>query len=546
MTQKLRLILLIILGLLLTALISRNAALVWMALPFLSYILSGLLLIPGEICLSAHRIVSHQRCKAGTLITMTLVIENNGRDIPFLQVHESLSPKICVISKRNEKYGVLPSQGKAEIQYTFQAPRGKYYWEKIRISVSDLFYLFEQTIELPAEAEVVVLPDELIEKPVKLNPKHTLTSPGLYQSNQPGSGVNFLGVREYFPGDPLRRIHWRLSARYPKQLFSKEFEREEMADVGLIVDGSATMNLKFGKEELFDSSVRVAAIIARSIIRGGNRLSMLVLGDRVLRVFPGTGKQQLAHVLNQLAACKPGENVTLSTIKYLPVKLFPSHALIILISPLSEGDIPAITRLLASGYQVQVVSPDPVKFVSRSLRHPLAVRAATLERAALLGRIREMGVKVLDWPPGNNGSFSVEDEDSKSDFEATMKLSHRSLKLSDPIWFSSAFPIWMVCVVAVGVLSGLSQKIMIAVEALALVAWEIMSQRIFGWKGIHLAIFDKHEWVQIRRMVFVVAISLLVSEAGLLAHIPLPFGIVILAVLLFLFGLDRFYRLMTG
>lgn len=543
MTKKLRLVLLIIIGLVLTALISRNATLVWMTLPLLSYILSGLLSIPGEICLSAHRIVSQQRCKAGSVITMTLVVENHGRDIPSLQFHEHLNPKIHTISEFDEKYGILPARSKAEVQYAFLPPRGKYYWENIKITVSDPFFLFEKTIDLPAEAEVIVLPKELADKPLELNPYHTFSAPGVYLSNQPGSGVNFLGVREYSTGDPLRSIYWRLSARHPKQLFSKEFDREEMAEVGLIVDGSAGMNLKSGQEELFDISVQVAAVIARRIISEGNRLSLLVMGEQVSRVFPGTGKQQLARILNQLAACQPGENVSLNWIKYLPVKLFPSHALIILISPLSESDIPAIKRLRARGYQVHVVSPDSVKFVSRSSCHPMAVRAAALERAALLWRIQKMGVKVLDWPPGNSGPFSIENEDDKSDIDPTMKLNHRRLKLSDQIWFSPAYPILLVCAVAVGALSGSPQEIMIALGTLALVVWEIMSQREFGWKGNHLALFDKHKWVQIRHMVFMVAMSLCVSIGGLLIHLPLPFGIVTLAVLLFLYSFDRFYRL---
>lgn len=546
MTKKLRLTLLIILSLMLTAMISRNAALIWMALPFLLYILTGLLTIPREICLSAHRIISHQRCKAGTLITMTLVVENNGGNIPSLQVHESLSPQIHLISKSNGKYDDLPFQGKTEIIYTFQAPRGKYYWEKIQVSVSDPFYLFEQKIELPAEGKVVVLPDEMFEKPFKLKPKRTLKSPGLYRSNQPGSGVNFLGVREYFPGDPLRSIHWRLSARHPKQLFSKEFEREEIADVGLILDGSAAMNLKSGQEELFDSSVQVTASIARSIIREGNRLSMLILGDRLLRVFPGTGKQQLARALNQLAECKPGENVTLGTIKYLPVKLFPSHALIIIISPLSEREIPVITRLLASGYQVNLVSPDPVKFASRSSCHPLAVRAATVERAALLWKIRELGVNVLDWPPGNNGPFFLEHETSKSDNKATMKPNHRGSELLNRYWYMSAALLLLVCVTAIGVLSGLSQEVMIAGTALALVFWEIMGGSWSRHGSFDFPSRNKYTWTRIKPIVFSIGIGLLLSIGGLHIHLSFPFGIVVLAILLLLFSLNRFYLLLNS
>lgn len=511
-----------------------------MTLPFLAYIFSGLLSFPEEICLSAYRITSHRRCKAGAFTSMTVVVENYGQDIPFLQLHETLNPKIQATHNFNPAYGSLPSQCKAELQYSFQAPRGKYSWNHIRITISDPFSLFEKTINLPAKAEVVVIPDELVEKPFKFYPNHTLISPGLYYSKKPGSGVNFFGVREYSAGDPLRWIHWRLSALHLNRLYIKEFEREEIMDVGLIVDGSKAMNLQSGQEQLFDTSIQIAATIASDIIRKGNRLSMLVLGDRVLRVFPGTGKQHLTRILNQLAASQPGENVSLSTINYFPVKLFPSQALIILISPLGESDIPIITRLRASGYQVQVVSPNPVKFVSQSSCHSLAVRAAALERAALLWRIREMGAIVLDWTPDPKSSFSVENENHKSANNRTMTKKHRGLPLFDHYWFSSTITILLVCAAVIGVLLGQPQETMIAGATLTLAVWEIRGIRWSLLASINPPALKNHKWARIKLLFLTIGISLPLSIGGVQIHLSIPFGIVAVMVLLLLFCLNRF------
>lgn len=398
MNRKLRLVHLIIFALILSALISRNAALAWMTLPFLFYLGAGLLTAPQEISLSASRTVSLFRCEAGTSITMTVMIVNHGRAIPNLRIREFFDPKIRLTRRFEEQCGPLPAGGEMKVETIFQAPRGRYYWKDIQVTISDLFGLFDKTIELAAEAELLVLPGQPRVKPPEFNPRHTLRAPGANLSRLPGSGIDFFGVRAYHPGDPLRWIHWRLSARYPKQLFSKEFEREEMADICLILDGSAAMNLKNGTQELFEVSVEVAAVLAQSILRAGNRLSMLLLGKRVVRVFSGTGKHQLAHVLNQLAACEPGETVNLNMLKCLPVSLFPRRALIILVTPLRINDTPAITRLLARGYQVLIVSPDPVKFASRGLHQSLAVRAAVVERTAQLRHLRKLGARVFEWP----------------------------------------------------------------------------------------------------------------------------------------------------
>ncbi|MFZ6018308.1 MAG: DUF58 domain-containing protein, partial [Chloroflexota bacterium] len=46
------------------------------------------------------------------------------------------------------------------------------------------------------------------------------------------------GVREYAPGDPLNRIHWKTTARKDR-LMVKEFEQDPQADVWLLLDAQA-------------------------------------------------------------------------------------------------------------------------------------------------------------------------------------------------------------------------------------------------------------------------------------------------------------------
>lgn len=544
MNKKLGLVLLIVTGLFLATLLSRIAALAWITLPFLSILVAGILTSPQEVHLSASRTVSHRRCEAGTIVTMTLIIRNNGGTVPCIQIYDSFESKIHLIHRPKAPFSSLSAGGKAELQYSFQAPRGKYHWENVQVTVSDPFGLFEKTIQLTAEVDVLVLPERVSIDPPWLNPLHTLRAPGLHLSRQPGSGVDFYGVREYHPGDPLRWIHWRLSARHPNQLFSKEFEREEMADIGLILDGSTANNLKNGSEELFEYSIQAAAVLVRSILRAGNRLSLLVLGERVDHVFPGTGRYQLEQILNKLAACQPGENVSLSTLKYLPVRLFPSHALIIIVSPLNPGDLPTITRLLAGGYQVVVVSPDPVKFASRGSHQPMTIRAATVERTALLWRIRKIGARVLDWP--GSKQESIEHERPFPDIQSEVKLKHnqqRSPKSIEWTWFSSVLLILVICGAVTGVLSGISAALMIAIASLALMIWEFMVQIAFRPRDNNNPARNFSKWAHSRLLVATIGISLFFAEGGLLVQFSLPFGIIFLAALLILFSFYRFHRL---
>lgn len=401
MNTKLNLILLIIVGLLLGALISRNGSIALLTIPFLVYLGTGLLLNPGDIRLRASRALNLLRSDGKKPIKMALMIENSGTVIPRLQLVEPSMPGMDMVEGALQQCFFLSSGEKIRFHYEFNVPRGRYTWQTIRLKASDPFTLFEKHIELPAEAHTLVIPEHDKVQHFKYHPKPTVRTSGPYLSRSAGSGVDFWGVREYHVGDSLRLIDWRKTARNPRFFFSKEFEREEMADIGLLLDARMVTNQYFGNENLFEFSIQATAALSKYFINSGNRVSMLVLSDRLVRVFPGYGKRQLTRILDQLAGCALGENITLESLKHLPVKLFPSRSVIVFISTLLSGDFSTIARLQAEGYQLLVISPDPAQIISENQPHSsldaLAMRTVCLERTLLLRRFQQIGIQVIDW-----------------------------------------------------------------------------------------------------------------------------------------------------
>jgi uncharacterized protein (DUF58 family) len=80
-----------------------------------------------------------------------------------------------------------------------------------------------------------------------------------------GSGTELFGVREYRPGDSLRRIHWRSSARHG-ELIVREFEPPGVQTLGILVDPSPA------NVEIADQIARIAACEAWDCIREGGRV----------------------------------------------------------------------------------------------------------------------------------------------------------------------------------------------------------------------------------------------------------------------------------
>jgi hypothetical protein len=86
---------------------------------------------------------------------------------------------------------------------------------------------------------------------------------------------------------------------------------------------------------------------------------------------------------------------------HIPVRLFPAHSQIVLVSPLVPDDFNVLLQLRAHGYQLMVISPNPVAFelayLPKSPEVVLAGRIVRVERELLLQKLRHAGVQVLDW-----------------------------------------------------------------------------------------------------------------------------------------------------
>jgi uncharacterized protein (DUF58 family) len=207
-------------------------------------------------------------------------------------------------------------------------------------------------------------------------------------------------VREYQAGDPLRRLDWRRTARHPHQFFTKEFELEEIADIGLILDARARSNVISDDDCLVDHALDATASLAELFLRRGNRAGLVIVGEVMTAVYPGYGRVQLNRILRGLADIRSDASATPLSLERVPLRMFGSRALIVIVSPLSTHDRQVFQRLRARGHEGLLISPDPIDFRMRGAEDPFtrhAVRTALLERRLELRRIARLGVRVIDW-----------------------------------------------------------------------------------------------------------------------------------------------------
>ena len=388
-------------GLLLIGLATLDGRVIVLALPLLTYLGAAALGGPRRLDLRAIRTVTEDRVSQGASVGVELSVTNHGGGLEEVLIEDIVPESLVLASGQSRVLSSLPSSASITLRYTVVGPRGHFDFGGVRVSASDHFGILQRQGHLPAPGRIVVLPNTRRLRRVGIRPLQTRAYAGPIPARQGGSGVEFYGVREYQLGDPLRSINWRANARHPRTLFANEFQRERIADVGLILDARQRSDVRGLEESLFEHAVRATASIAESFLNDGNRVGLLIYGAVRDWTFAGYGKTQRERILQALARARPAASIVFDRLDYLPTRLFPARSQLVLVSPVRQDDLPILIRLRARGYQLLVVSPDPVSLGAQALgldpEHALAPRVARIERVLLAHRLRQAGIRFVDW-----------------------------------------------------------------------------------------------------------------------------------------------------
>jgi uncharacterized protein (DUF58 family) len=133
---------------------------------------------------------------------------------------------------------------------------------------------------------------------------------GQYKSVFRGSGMEFEEVRDYAPGDDVKSIDWKVSARLGRP-FVKRYREERELIVMLLVDLSASGRfgtLESSKQEV---AAETAAILAFNAIRNNDKVGAILFTDEVERyVPPKKGSSHVWRVIKEIFAHQPKQTGT--------------------------------------------------------------------------------------------------------------------------------------------------------------------------------------------------------------------------------------------
>jgi uncharacterized protein (DUF58 family) len=374
----------LIYGLILTGLAALNGGLLALAIPLVIYLGLGLLDQPGEVRLKASRRLAEEQFFAGEPLAVEISVTNEGPDLAEVLIEDVLPPSLDMIEGETRLMTALPSGATAELAYRVRGRRGIYQFPGIRVTTGETLGLFKKQVMLEAPGRFLIMPDIVRLRRIEIRPRQTRVYSGHIPAHQGGPGVEFFGVRTYQPGDPLRWINSRATARHWETIYINEFEQERIADVGLILDAREQSNVRSPAGPLFEHSIRATAALADAFLNAGNRVGLFIYGRWLDWTLPGYGKIQRERILRALARARPGEGHVFEKLAHLPARLFPARSQLVFVSPLLAHDADELVKLRARGYRLLVISPDPIAFEQQRLvpsqETALATRLARLER----------------------------------------------------------------------------------------------------------------------------------------------------------------------
>ncbi len=154
-----------------------------------------------------------------------------------------------------------------------------------------------------------MLPKELLKhiRRIEIRTKRLVNEvfAGEYESVFKGEGVEFSEVREYVPGDDIRRIDWNVTARMGHP-YVKKFREERERTLIFVVDASSSEYFGTISRQKISLATEVTALLSFSAISNNDKVSLLLFTDMIEKfVPPKKGRRHVLRIMRDLLYFKP-------------------------------------------------------------------------------------------------------------------------------------------------------------------------------------------------------------------------------------------------
>ncbi|MEM7322241.1 MAG: DUF58 domain-containing protein [Actinomycetota bacterium] len=221
---------------------------------------------------------------------------------------------------------------------------------------------------------------------------------GTHRSAESGTGIEYADLRRYGPGDSVRDINWRVSAR-TNDLWVSQRHPDRASDVILLVDSFVESG--HDVRRIFGLVAEASIALAESHLGATDRVGLIEFGGLVRWVTPGTGRVQLQRLTDALLATGLYRNAADRELPVFSARALPARSFVIAFSPMLDSRfVDAVTAVRARGHDVAVIdclAEEALQTHQPTTATRLAMRLWLADREMMRDRFAEQGVIMAAW-----------------------------------------------------------------------------------------------------------------------------------------------------
>ena len=341
---------------------------------FMVAAIAAILLVSYASCLLSARALRGTRWDAGQVFeneafTVTAELANEGRAPRLLTTVADKLPSGVRAEEAPEFVlpALWPGQ-RARVSYQARAAkRGAYQLGPLSVAASDPFGIFQRWQSLPAVAEAIVYPRPV---PISGDLDRAGAEPRGAASGERAravdSGLDFYGVRDYQPGDDLRRIHWPATAHHGR-LTVVEFERGASGSLTVVLDTKAGTEFGAGRETTLEVGVKAAASLLHWALENDGSAHLALdsaHGPRWVEVDRASGEHEL---LEALARAEAEGTMPVSAVAAWAQPRIPWGSAVYIVTAAPDEGLPfVVSDLLRGGAHIAFLLLDASSFNERA------------------------------------------------------------------------------------------------------------------------------------------------------------------------------------
>lgn len=272
--------------------------------------------------LDYSRIFGEERLFVGENVPLTIELYNNKLlPLSWIQVEDRFPEKMPPTGRQLLPAGVpgyelLTNVGALgwfeKVRWHYEWPctqRGFFFFGPVTVKSGDIFGIFEDEAVVVGRTRLIVYPQvhplERLGLPAKNPFGPTTTKIPVYEDP-----TRVVGVRDYTPDDPMRRIHWKATAR-TQELQVRVWEPTQERQVMLLMNVSSFANQWQGvNRELLEWTISIVASLCYHAIEERNAVGLVAnasvpQSDQPIKVPVSRSPHQMRYLLEALAAVTP-------------------------------------------------------------------------------------------------------------------------------------------------------------------------------------------------------------------------------------------------